>query len=156
MTNNEALKTPREETTRERQTREDITFVPPGLLPEVVNKEPGYEYRWIRVSAMGQPDTPNVNSRFREGWEPVDPKDHPEIKQFEYNEKYKGMIEHGGLVLCKNSIERVKARQKYYEQQAANQITAVDNNFMRESDRRMPLFKEGRTTVERGRKPEDE
>ena len=42
----------------------------PEALPEP-NKEPGYAYRWIRTSMVGQTDARNVSSKFREGWEPV-------------------------------------------------------------------------------------
>lgn len=131
------------------QAREPETFVPPGILPKV-KKEPGYEYRWIRFSDRGSPDNSNVNSRFMEGWKPVDPSEQPEIVQFHKDERYGSMIEHGGLVLCKISKEKAQARKDYYKRVTLDQTQAVDNNFMRQNDSRMPLFKERSTSVKTG------
>jgi hypothetical protein len=55
-------------------------------------------------------------------------------------------------MLCKTPKEFVEQRNRYYQQQTDGQMASVDNNFMRESDARMPLFKERRTEVSFGRK----
>ena len=59
---------------RETDTREfserPKQWMPPELLPEP-DKEPGYTYRWIRSSTLGNADPRNLSSKFREGWEPV-------------------------------------------------------------------------------------
>ena len=49
----------------------------PTLLP-TPDPRNGVKFRWIRTSVMGQADTPNVSSKFREGWSPVAAKDFPE------------------------------------------------------------------------------
>jgi hypothetical protein len=45
----------------------------------------------------------------------------------------------------------MKQRDNFYLKQAAAQMDAVDNNFMRQNDARMPLFNEKRTTTSFGR-----
>ena len=39
----------------------------------------------------------------------------------------------------------------YYAKQANSQMEAVDNNFMRQNDARMPVFNDKRSTVSFGR-----
>jgi hypothetical protein len=89
----------------------------------------------------------------REGWEPVRAADHPEISMYldNDNERYKDNIVVGGLMLCKTPTEMSKQRDAFYQQQAEAQMRSVDNNFMRESDPRMPLFSERKSTVTFGR-----
>jgi hypothetical protein len=67
------------------------------------------------------------------------------------NVRFPDSIEVGGLMLCKTPAELVEQRNKYYRTQAENQMVSVDNNFMRENDPRMPLFRERRTEVTFGR-----
>jgi hypothetical protein len=84
----------------------------------------------------------------RDHWEPVKAVDHPEL-MLEGNAAT-GNVEIGGLMLCKNLTERVTAMKEYYDEQAQNQMTSVDNNFMRNNDPRMPLFAEHKSTTSRG------
>ena len=139
-------RTDRELTTRERTTRRK-SWARPELLPSPT-PEPGYEFHWVRVSSMGQADPMNVSSKLREGWEPVKAADHPEIVTMgSENDKFKDNIVIGGLMLCKTPTEFVEDRNQYYQQQTDAQMSAVDNNFMRENDPRMPLFRERSTKV---------
>jgi hypothetical protein len=62
-----------------------------------------------------------------------------------------GNVEMGGLMLCKIPTEMAEARAVYYTQQAEGQMTAVDNNLMRQSDPRMPLFNERKSTTSFGK-----
>jgi hypothetical protein len=88
----------------------------------------------------------------REGWEPVKAADHPELMlQADPNSRFKDNIEIGGLLLCKAPEELIKQRADYYATIANSQMEAVDNNFMRSEDRRMPLFNEKRSTTSFGR-----
>ena len=127
-------------------------WMPPELLPSP-NPEPGYEFRWIRVSTLGTADPMNISSKLREGWEPVKASEHPEIQLMNIGEKsrFPDSIEIGGLILCKTPKEFVDQRNGYYQRQTDGQMQSVDNNFMRENDPRMPLFKERRTEVKFGR-----
>ena len=78
--------------------------------------------------------------------------DHPELMlHANPNSQYKGNVEIGGLLLCKAPEETMQERNAYYAKQAASQMEAVDNNFMRANDERMPLFSEKRSTTSFGK-----
>jgi hypothetical protein len=128
---------------------------PPQLLPEP-NPIPGWKFKYIRVSVMGQNDPTNVSAMFREGWEPVKAKDHPEIMHMgdnNPNSRFKDGIEIGGLLLCKIPEERVDARRKYYEDFNRAQMEGVDNSFLRQKDSRsnMDMFSDKKSTTTFGR-----
>jgi hypothetical protein len=140
----------RELDNRERKTRRR-SWARPELLP-TPNPEPGWDFHWVRISTLGQADPMNISSKLREGWEPVKATDHPEIVTMSVeNDKFKDNIVIGGLMLCKTPTELVEDRNAYYQQQADSQMQAVDNNFMRENDPRMPLFAERKSKVTFGR-----
>ena len=138
-------RTPRDNVSREKQAR--AVYVPPTALPDPT-PEPGYVYRWVATHVLGQHEPTNVSRKFRDGWEPVKAVDHPEL-MIVGSEKT-GNVEIGGLMLCKMSAERARARDDYYEQQAQNQMDSVDNHFMRNNDSRMPLFSDRKSTTSRG------
>jgi hypothetical protein len=135
-----ANRTPRDLETREKTTR--AAYVPPSVLPEPT-PEPGYSYRWIATHVYGTADPSNVSKKTREGWEPVKAADHPELM---LPSNAAGNVELGGLMLCKMPTEMVQARNEYYQRQAEGQMQSVDNNLMRQSDPRMPLFNERKST----------
>jgi hypothetical protein len=136
----------REDETREVEKRVEA-WRPPELLPSP-DPEEGYAFRWIRVTSRGVNDPTNTSSKLREGWVPVKASDHPEVYITEgENPRFPDCIVMGGLMLCKMPAEMVKQRNAYYEQQARSQITSVDNNLMRESDPRMPLFNDRASKV---------
>ena len=135
---------------REVETRElserPKQWMPAELLPEP-DKEAGYAYRWIRVSTNGQADPRNVSAKIREGWEPVRIEEQPKFKLLvDPTSRFKDNIEIGGLLLCKAPEEFVEQRSSYYRTQTQAQTEAVDNNLMRQSDARMPIFKEGKSS----------
>jgi len=140
---------PRQSQNREQESRPKA-WRPPELLPEPI-REAGYAYRWIRVSLMNNSDPRNISAKFREGWEPVRTDEQPQMKIFlDPNSQFKENVEVGGLLLCKAPKEMVEQRNEYYAKQSANQTDAVDNNFMRQSDSRMPLFKDRKSTTSFG------
>ena len=121
-------------------------WMPPELLPEP-DKQAGYAYRWIRVSMLNQADPRNLSAKMREGWEPVAIEEQPKFKLLlDPNSRFKDNIEIGGLLLCKAPEEFVNQRSEYYRNQTQSQTEAVDNNLMRQSDPRMPLFKERKSS----------
>jgi len=67
------------------------------------------------------------------------------------NSRFSDSIEIGGLLLCKTPQEFVNQRNAYYTAQAQAQTDAVDNSLMKESDARMPLFKERKSTTTFGK-----
>jgi hypothetical protein len=126
-------------------------WMPPELLPEP-DKQVGYAYRWIRVSMLNQADPRNLSTKMREGWEPVSVEEQPKFKLLiDPSSRFKDNIEIGGLLLCKAPEEFVDQRSDWYRNQTASQTEAVDNNLMRQSDPRMPLFKERKSTSSFGK-----
>jgi hypothetical protein len=126
-------------------------WMPPQLLPDPT-PEPGYAYRWIRISTLNKADATNLSSKLREGWEPVKASDHPEIRVFGTTQgQFPDSVEVGGLLLCKTPVEFTEQRDAYYRQQAEAQMQSVDNTFMRDNDPRMPMFKERSSKVTFGK-----
>ena len=126
-------------------------WTPPELLPEP-DKEEGYVYRWVRVSTLNTSDPRNISSKLREGWEPVRIEEQPKFKLLANQDgQFKDNIEIGGLLLCKSPKEFVEQRSAYYAKQTQDQTDAVDNNLMRQSDPRMPIFKEGKSSTSFGK-----
>ena len=126
-------------------------WMPPELLPEP-DKEAGYAYRWIRVSMLDKADPRNVSSKIREGWEPVRIEEQPKFKLLvDPDSRFKDNIEIGGLLLCKTPQEFLEQQQAYYARQTQAQTEAVDNNLMRQSDSRMPIFKESKSSTSFGK-----
>jgi len=122
----------------------------PELLPEP-DKQAGFAYRWIRVSTLNNADPRNLSAKLREGWEPVRIEEQPKFQLLvDPNSRYKDNIEIGGLLLCKTPEEFVQQRNEYYQRQSDHQTEAVDNNLMRQSDPRMPIFKEGKSSTSFG------
>ena len=121
------------------------------VLPEP-DKQPGFAYRWVRVSTLGQADARNISSKLREGWEAVRIEEQPQFKMLvDPDSRFKDNIEVQGLLLCKIPDELVDQRNAYFAQQTQAQVESVDNNFLRENDPRMPLFNERKSTVSFGK-----
>ena len=123
----------------------------PELLPEP-DKQAGYAYRWIRVSTLNNADPRNLSAKLREGWEPVSLEEQPKFKLLaDPNSRYKDNVEIGGLLLCKTPVEFVQQRNEHYAKQSDMLTQAVDQTLMRQSDPRMPLFNERKTTTSFGK-----
>ena len=142
-------------TTRELETRalteRPKQWMAPEVLPEP-DKEAGFAYRWIRVATLNNSDPSNLAGKLREGWEPVTLSEQPKFRLLaDPNSRYKDNIEVGGLLLCKIPSEFMDQRAQYYANITNQQAEAVDNNLMRQSDSRMPLFKERSSKVTFGK-----
>ena len=136
---------PREVDTRQQEERPK-QWQAPELLPEP-DKQPGFAYRWIRVSMLNSADPRNLSGKLREGWEPVRAEEQPKFKLLvDPESRFKDNIEIGGLLLCKTPQELVDQRTAYYENQTQAQTDAVDNNLMRQNDPRMPLFNDRKSS----------
>lgn len=135
------------ETNARANTQRPTSWKPPNLLPDP-NPREGVVYRWVRTSTMGISDATNVSTRMREGWEPVPAEEVPELQiMSDKNSRFPGNVEVGGLLLCRNSVENSNDRRRYYEGVAQNQIRAMDQALMRESDPRMPLHQPSRRST---------
>ena len=132
-------KTSRASQTRSKSERPKV-WVPPSSL-DAPPAPDGFRYRWIRAESVGFQDTKNIASRLREGYELVRAEeveiasDYPVLDEG----RYKGVIGVGGLLLAKVPIEIAKQRQEYMTRRHAERSEAVNNDLMRESDKRMPI-----------------
>ena len=124
--------------TRETQTRRK-PWQPPSML-DAPKAPAGYKFRWIRESVRGQDDKSNMSKRVGEGYEPVRAEDYPEFEAPTIDSgSNTGVIGVGGLILAKVPEETAEERTAYFQNQADSAQKAVDQNYMRESDPRMPI-----------------
>ena len=138
------MKKDEQNTSRANQTRSKSerpkVWVPPSSL-DAPPAPDGFRYRWIRAESVGFQDTKNIASRMREGYELVraeeveNASDYPVLDEG----RYKGVIGVGGLLLAKVPIEIAKQRQEYMTRRHAERSEAVNNDLMREQDKRMPI-----------------
>lgn len=146
--NTQDTRAPRENTSREAAKR-PATWRPSSALPTPKPND-DYVFRWIRKSYFGSDDPTNMSRKMREGWEPADPKEHPELALFIDNRQrqHAQLIEVGGLILARMPREMAEARRKYYEDMARQQMQSIDERLAAEqTDSRMPIFNERRTKV---------
>jgi len=126
-------------------------WAPAQLLPDP-DPEAGWAFRWVRIATLDKPDPTNISSKLREGWEPVKASTQPKLRFLvDPKSRFPDSIEIGGLLLCKTPVEFVEDRNAHYNRQADAQMHSVDNTYMRESDPRMPLFKERSSKVTFGK-----
>jgi len=148
--NNRAL---RNSETREKANRPKVWKMPSALeLPDEaieLAESQGVTYRWIRESVLGQDDKTNVSKRFREGFEVVRPDELPGFHDLPTVDdgRHAGVIGVGGLILCKIDKDIADQRNNFFEQQTQNQMTAVENDLMREENPAMPISREIKSKV---------
>ena len=144
---NDNKNTSRANQTRSKSERPKV-WVPPSSL-DAPPAPDGFRYRWIRAESVGFQDTKNIASRLREGYELVraeeveNASDYPVLDEG----RYKGVIGVGGLLLAKVPIEIAKQRQEYMTRRHAERSEAVNNDLMREQDKRMPIDVDRQTRV---------
>lgn len=127
------------------------SWQPASTLPEP-DKQPGYEYRWVRISTLGQADARNIGGKIREGWEPVRIEEQPQFQMLiDPNSRFKDNIEVAGLLLCKIPTEFMEQRRAYVASHTKAQMDSVDNNYMKENDPRMPLFSDKKSSSSFGK-----
>ena len=144
------------ETKQNRMVRElesrDTTYRPsywkaPEVLP-MPDERPGWKHRYVRLSTNGVADPSNISSKLREGYEPCKADEYPELMMHAAIEgRFKGGIEIGGLLLCRIPSEFMEQRAKHFANLNQSQMESVDNNFLRESNPKMPLFSEKKSNV---------
>jgi len=138
----EDTKTPRASQTRSKSDRPKV-WVPPSSLDAPPAPE-GFRYR-----SMGFQDTKNISGRLREGYELVraeeieNASDYPIVDEG----RYKGVIGVGGLLLAKVPEEIAQQRDAYMKRQHEARNEAVENDLMKEQDKRMPINIERQSRV---------
>jgi hypothetical protein len=122
-----------------------MAWKPPSTLDAPPPPE-GYVHRWIRMESGGMDDRKNLSARLREGFELVRADEYPDREDLPTinDGKHAGVIAVGGLVLARIPKELVDQRKAYYARQTSDQLTAVDNDLMRDQNPVMPIIKPDR------------
>ena len=142
-------RTPRAATTRQKSER-PTSWKPPSLL-DAPPPPDGFVHRWIRAEMLGQDDKPNFTKRIREGYEPVRADEYPNFECAVIDDgKWKGVIGVGGLILAQLPVGVAESRKEYFAQKTSQQMTAVDNDLMREQHPSMPISQERSSRVSFG------
>ena len=145
---------PRESETREKETRRK-PWAPPSHLSAPTPPE-GFVHRWVRVSMRGEEDKMNVNSKLREGWEPVRKDEYPNYEAPTIDDgRYAGVIGQGGLMLCRMPEQTARERNEYYGGRTREQMTAVDQDLMKEQHPSMPIHNDRQSRVSFGGRERD-
>ena len=140
---------PRESATRETETRRK-PWAPPSRL-DAPEPPAGYVHRWIRTAMRGEDDKMNVNTKLREGWEPVRKDEYPNYEAPTIDEgRYEGVIGQGGLMLCRIPVETAQERSAYYGLRTREQMVAVDQDLMKEQHPSMPISNNRQSRVSFG------
>jgi len=147
-------KSPRTAHTRAKSSKSQ-PWRPPSTLDAPPPPE-GFVHRWIRESVMGYDDKKNLSARLREGFELVRADEYPDFEAPTIQDgKHAGVIGVGGLVLARFPDEIREQRNDYYRERTRDQMTAVDNDLMREQHPSMPIENNRQSRVTFGRSNND-
>jgi len=90
----------------------------------------------------------NVHAKLREGWEPVRADEYPGHDYAVLDEgTHAGVIGNGGLMLARIPEETAQERTEYYRDRTREQMTAVDQDLMKEQHPSMPITNERQSRV---------
>ena len=135
-------KTSRAAVTRSKTERPKV-YKPPSSL-DAPPAPDGFRHRWIRAESVGFQDSKNIYGRLREGYELVRA---DEYKDSDYpvvaEGKYAGVIGVGGLLLARIPIELAEARMAYQKSQTEGQDESIENDLLKDQDKRMPIKIDG-------------
>jgi len=136
---NEDTKKPLRAAGTRTKTERPKEYKPPSSL-DAPQAPDGFRHRWIRVESMGFNDTKNIHGRLRSGYELVradeyDTEEYPVV----LDGKYAGVIGVGGLLLARIPEELAKQRVDYQRRQTEGQDEAIENDLLRDQDKRMPI-----------------
>ena len=131
-------KTSRAAVTRSKTERPKV-YKPPSSL-DAPPAPDGFRHRWIRAESLGFNDQKNIHGRLRSGYELVRA---DEYKDSDYpivtDGKYAGVIGVGGLLLARIPIELAEARMAYQRTQTEGQDESIENDLLKDQDKRMPI-----------------
>ncbi len=131
-------KTSRAAVTRSKTERPKV-YKPPSSL-DAPPAPDGFRHRWIRAESVGFQDSKNIFGRLREGYELVRADEYKDSDYPIVNEgKYAGVIGVGGLLLARIPEELAKSRSEYQKQLSEGQDEAIENDLLKDQDKRMPI-----------------
>ena len=121
------------------KTERPKEYKPPSSL-DAPPAPDGFRHRWIRAESLGFNDTKNIHGRLRSGYELVradeyDSQEYPTV----LDGKYAGVIGVGGLLLARIPEELAQSRVDYQKRQTEGQDEAVENDLLKDQDKRMPM-----------------
>ena len=121
------------------KTERPKEYKPPSSL-DAPPAPDGFRHRWIRAESMGFNDSKNIHGRLRSGYELVradeyDADSYPVVM----DGKYAGVIGVGGLLLARIPEELAQSRMDYQKRQTEGQDEAVENDLLKDQDKRMPM-----------------
>ena len=136
---NEDTKKPLRAAGTRTKTERPKEYKPPSSL-DAPQAPDGFRHRWIRVESMGFNDTKNIHGRLRSGYELVradeyDSDQYPTV----LDGKYAGVIGVGGLLLARIPEELAQSRVDYQRRQTEGQNEALENDLLKDQDKRMPM-----------------
>jgi len=136
---NEDTKKPLRAAGTRTKTERPKEYKPPSSL-DAPQAPDGFRHRWIRAESMGFNDTQNIHGRLRSGYELVradeyDDDTYPTV----LDGKYAGVIGVGGLLLARIPEELAQQRVDYQRRQTEGQDEAIENDLLRDQDKRMPI-----------------
>ena len=121
------------------KTERPKEYKPPSSL-DAPPAPDGFRHRWIRAESLGFNDTKNIHGRMRSGYELVRA---DEYKDSDYpvilDGKYAGVIGVGGLLLARIPEELAQQRIDYQKALSEGQDEAIENDLLRDQDKRMPI-----------------
>ena len=132
-------KTSRAAVTRSK-TERPKEYKPPSSL-DAPPAPDGFRHRWIRAESLGFNDSKNIHGRLRSGYELVraDEYENGESYPIVMDGKYAGVIGVGGLLLARIPEELAQSRVDYQKRQTEGQDEAVENDLLKDQDKRMPM-----------------
>ena len=121
------------------KTERPKEYKPPSSL-DAPPAPDGFRHRWIRAESVGFQDSKNIFGRLREGYELVradeyKDSDYPTVTEG----KYAGVIGVGGLLLARIPEELATARSSYQKTLSEGQDEAIENDLLKDQDKRMPI-----------------
>ena len=122
------------------KTERPKEYKPPSSL-DAPPAPDGFRHRWIRAESMGFNDSKNIHGRLRSGFELVraDEYDDGESYPIVMDGKYAGVIGVGGLLLARIPEGLAQSRVDYQRKQTDGQDEAVENDLLKDQDKRMPM-----------------
>ena len=122
------------------KTERPKEYKPPSSL-DAPPAPDGFRHRWIRAESMGFNDTKNIHGRLRSGYELVRADEYKDGESYPIvmDGKYAGVIGVGGLLLARIPEELAQSRVAYQNRQTEGQDEAVENDLLKDQDKRMPM-----------------
>jgi hypothetical protein len=122
------------------KTERPKEYKPPSSL-DAPPAPDGFRHRWIRAESLGFNDSKNIHGRLRSGYELVraDEYDDDDSYPIVMDGKYAGVIGVGGLLLARIPEGLAQSRVDYQRRQTDGQDEAVENDLLKDQDKRMPM-----------------